>query len=105
MHRTKDTEKRSRSPTMRADEPAEVRERTPLSHSEGSQSETGASGEEPELPVLPPCSKDPISSAALKGQEPTMPYFLQLSDMGIPSLFLTVNVISLTLSRYQSEVL
>lgn len=86
MQTSKDEEKRSRSPELRPDEStAVVRERTPLGTSDVSQSEDDTSEDEPQLPSLPPRVQDPEISAESVAKEPSMPYFLQLSDMGISS--------------------
>lgn len=78
-------EKRSRSPEIRSDDATEVRERTPLRSSELSQSEDDTSADEPQLSSVPSEAQDLNSPDELAAKEPLMPYFLQLSDMGITS--------------------
>jgi len=91
MHKSKDEAKRSRSPSMRGDSSSEVRERTPLGRSEASHSDDARSEEDSEPPSSEPPSsstkaQDITSSPASDVQEPSMPYFLQLTDLGMPSL-------------------
>lgn len=86
MQNSKDEEKRSRSPEIRSDAATEVRERTPLRTSELSHSEDDTSGDDPELPSLPSGAQELDSPNEATAKEPSMPYFLQLSEMGISFL-------------------
>lgn len=86
MQNSKDEAKRSRSPEMRADSSTEVRERTPLrrsqaSHSDGSEEDSEPSTSSTKVQDFP-------SSPASEIQEPSMPYFLQLTDLGLSSQLL-----------------